>query len=372
MVTDAHALANMALGGVIHEDIMDKIHDISKIPLPFTSRIGSTSHTNQKFEWRVDRLAAPIETNAILDSAESKADESVQQGGQEFRVGNYSQISTKALHVSTRAQAVSTIGYAKSLAYQVLMRGAELRRDVEARSMSNEINVLDTGAGGTAGETAGLECWLDDENVLNDTVIDTTAGNPSQIRDQSEGITAHGGWTNRTGEILKKTDYTAMATPGAITEVAIKDVVEQLYENGADPTVLMGRPSCIRRISEFQFTSAARIATLTNQDGAASNAQRVAQGSVNVMVTDFSVLELVPNRLQPRSGDDTPESDTVFIFDPGMLSISYLIGYRTIPLAVDGLQEKRLIHVDWGLRVGNWEGLGGLIGINPATAMTAT
>jgi len=370
--TDAHALNAMTLNGVIHEDVMDKIHDISNTPLPFTSRIGSTSHTNQHFEWRVDRLAAGVDTNAILDGAESKADESVQTG-QEFRVGNYSQISTKALSVSSRAQAVSTIGYAKSLAYQVMMRGQELRRDVEVRSMANKPNVLDLGFGsGTPGQTAGLECWCDDENVLNDSQINATHGNPSAIRDMSDGVTSHGGWTNRSGEILAATNYGNMATPAALTEEAIKDVVEQLYMNGADPTILMARPGIIRKISEFNFSTSARVATLTNQDGAASHAQRIAQGSVNIMVTDFCVLELVPNRHQKVSGDTSPDCDVAFIFDPTGISISYLQGYRTIPLAVDGLVEKRLISVDWGLRVGNWEGLGLITGILASAAMTAS
>ena len=159
---DAHALQNMALGSVIHEDVMDKIHDISNISLPFTSRIGKTSHKNQRFEWRDDRLQAPVIDNNLLDGAlQAGSDDTVQQGT-EFRAGNYSQISGKWLSVSQRADAVDTIGYAKALGYQLLMRGSELRRDVEARSMQNHINVLDTGFGGTAGETAGLETWIDD------------------------------------------------------------------------------------------------------------------------------------------------------------------------------------------------------------------
>ncbi len=65
------------------------------------------------------------------------------------------------------------------------------------------------------------------------------------------------------------------------------------------------------------------------------------------------------------------DPDVAYIFDPSMLSISYLQGYRTIPIAVDGLQDKRIISVDWGLRVGNWEGVGLITGILASAAMTA-
>ena len=374
MVTTAYDLTQLAVGGVIAEDVMEQIFDISKIPLPFTERVGTSSHDNPYFEWRIDRLQAPDTTNAVVDGTVNRTDESGQGATTpvpgEARAGNNTQISAKTLHVSTLSQRSNTIGFAKTLAYEVMQRGNELRRDVEAMALLNNANVVDDG-GTTAGESSGLEAWLDDENELNATIYDATAGNPSQYRDMSDGITNIGGWTNRTGTIIDVIDYTAMATPGAITETAVKDVAEQLYNNGADPTVLMARPSLVRRISEYFFTSSARVATLTNQDGAASRSQRVAQGSVNVVVGDFSVLELVPNRLMQQSGDGSPNSDTAFLFDPNYVSISYMMPYNAYPLAKVGLQDRMEIAVAWGLCVKNWTAVGGCIGVSASTAMTA-
>ena len=366
--TDTYDLTQLAVGGTVREDVMAQIFDISKIPLPFTSRVGTSSHKAPLFEWPVDRLAAPNTANAVIDGSIGRAATRVETTS---RIGNNSQISTKTVKVSTRANEVDTLAYTRELATQLASRGNELRRDVEAMALLNNANVIDTGDSGAAGETAGLEAWLDDEDELGATIYDSTAGNPSSYRDQSDGITSIGGWTNQSGGIIPAVVYTAMATPAAITEVAIKDVVERLYMNGADPTVLMARPSVIRRISEFMFTSAARIATITNQ-GDDGSAQRTASGSVNVMVTDFSVLELVPNRLQPASGDGTPVGDTAFIFDPNFLSLSYLHGYRSYPLAKTGLMEEREIAVDWGLRVNAWTALGGIVGILNSAAMTAS
>ena len=369
MVTDAFDLSQLAIGGTIREDIMSQIFDISDIPLPFTSRVGTGSHSNPRAEWTVDRLQAPVD-NAVIDGTVSATDDSFNVP--ETRIRNDSQISTKTLFVSTRAQEVNTVSSTRTLARQVMMRGNELRRDVERACLLNNANVVDTGAGGVAGETAGLEAWLDDEDETNTTILDATAGNATSYRDLSTGgITSIGGWTNNTAGIIPAVNYTAVTAVNALTETAVKDVVEQLYENGADPTVLMARPGVVRRLSEFMFTSSARVATLTNQDAAASRAQRVAQGSVNVMVTDFSVLELVPNRLQPVSGGGSPASDTVFIFDPNMIQISFLHGYRTYPLAKLGLQDRMEIAVDWTLKPLNWTALGGILGVDKAAAVTA-
>ena len=46
---DAYNLKNVNLDGLIHEDVMSQIWDISQIPLPFTERAGSGSHSNQYF-----------------------------------------------------------------------------------------------------------------------------------------------------------------------------------------------------------------------------------------------------------------------------------------------------------------------------------
>jgi hypothetical protein len=97
-----------------------------------------------------------------------------------------------------------------------------------------------------------------------------------------------------------------------------------------------------------------------------------ALGAVNVFVTDFGTLTLVPNRLQPTHTDSgsTTVSD-VFILDPEYLSLAYLDGYRTDSLAKTGLAEKRMLAVDWTLVV-HTEKAHGIIGdIDATLAMTA-
>ena len=127
--------------GLINEDVMQKIWDISKIPLPFTDMIGSGSSKNSYKEWTTDELAAPDNTNATVDGADATGDDT-KQGD---RVGNHHQIPDKIVKVSTRAQNSDTIGRANELAYQVMRRQQELKRDVEAIVLTNQASVADDG-----------------------------------------------------------------------------------------------------------------------------------------------------------------------------------------------------------------------------------
>ena len=70
---DSADLKGLAAGGVIREDVMNKIWDISKIPLPFTDMVGSESSKQEYKEWVLDELAAPDTTNARIDGADAGA-----------------------------------------------------------------------------------------------------------------------------------------------------------------------------------------------------------------------------------------------------------------------------------------------------------
>jgi hypothetical protein len=104
---------------------MNKIFDISKIPLPFTDLIGTDTHSNEYAEWTLDALATPDITNAAIDGADTTGNNTVIG----TRVGNHSQISTKVVRVSFRADASDVIGRTKESGYQIMRRQQELRRD---------------------------------------------------------------------------------------------------------------------------------------------------------------------------------------------------------------------------------------------------
>ncbi len=313
---DGYDLKGIETGGFINEDVMQRIWDVSKIPLPFTDMVGSNRHKNSYFEWVKDKLRQPNVNNAEVDGAD--AANFVAETGE--RVGNHSQISTECIATSHRADASDTIGYAKQLAYELTKGQQNIRRDVEAIALYNQASA--PGDSSTPGKTGGLPSWIE-TNVINGTA---------------------GGYQHGSG-------VTAEAVPGAAAALSfqdVKDAVMGVYKEGAESTVLMSSPEVISSLSTYLFDNEARIATLTSDQGAPATAKATALGAVNVVVTDFGTLRLVSNRLQPKDASGT---DFVFILDPEYLSLSYLEGYRTDKLAKTGLSEKREISVDWGLRV---------------------
>ena len=342
------------------EQVAQAIVDISRIPTPFMDSIGRDSHSNPFFEWACDRIADPDTTNVVIDGATAP----MPGGVAAVRLGNHSQISQKTVGTSTRFEAARNVGN-ESLARQVQKATWELQHDMEAMLLANNANVADTGTGGAAGETAGLEAWVDDEDVQ------TNTKSPQCYVDLSTGGITIGGWTNRTGLIIPAVTYTSVTAVNALTFDSVKDVLDALYQLGGNPTKLMARPAVIRGLSEFMFTSDARIATLQRDKGEMGAAQ--AQSSVNQLSSDYGiVVDMIPNRIQQVSGDGSPDSDTMFIYDPSHLSVSYMGGgIRSKELPVSGLARAIQIHADYGLCVKNPDTLGAIFGIDSTAAVTA-
>ena len=347
---DGADLAAVNLGGLINEDVMQQIFDISDIPLPFTDRIGSGSHDNSFAEWTMDRLAAPATDNAVVDGADAGTDDS----SSGIRVGNHSQISQKTLRVSTRAQDSSTIGFANSLAYQVMMRGNEARRDVEAIMVGQQASVADDGAL-VPGLSAGLGAWIVGTDIFAAATLSADRG----------ALGADGGWLDTSTDGL-----VATPTPGTVRALSlstIQDVAQSVWELGGDPTAVMTTPAVVRSLSTFMFTSSAQIATLERDRGEMGAAQ--AQMSVNVLITDFGVtMSIIPNRLQQLV---TTDNANVYIMDFSQAMQSFLTGWQTAPLARTGTADNRQVSADWMLKVLNWESFGVVADINGALATEA-
>ena len=340
---DSFDLKSIAKGGVINEDVMQRIFDISKIPLPFTDLVGSTTHKNERFDWVVDELRAPDVTNARVDGSDAGA--AAEAGG--ARVGNHSQISDEVIAVSYRADASDTIGRTKELAYRITRGNQQIRRDVEAIALNNQASVAGTDS--VAGVTGGLPSW-----------IETTVMNA----DGSDATASAGGHNMTTGLTEKFT----VGDGKALSFQAVKDAIQGVYEQGGEVTHLMSNPGVIGALSTYMFDNEARVATLTSDQGAPANSKATALSSVNVLVSDFGTIKLVPNRLQPL---DENGNAVAFLIDPEYVSLSYLEGYRTDQLAKTGLAEKRQISVDWGVRCHTEKAHGMIINIDPSAEAVA-
>lgn len=338
---DSADLKAVEFGGLINEDVMQRIFDISRIPLPFTDMIGTSDVSNSYTEWTKDRLQDQDLDNAAVDGQDLTEDDT--NTGE--RVGNHCQISTKRVPVSSRADSSDTIGRARELAYQVMMRQRELKRDKEGIMLTGQASVADDG-NATPGRLGGFQAWLK-TNTLNG----TTAGFDS-------------------GTV-------AAFVPGnavAVTETQIRDMIEQIWIGGGDASYIFSIPGIIKQFNQYLFTSSARIATLeakTSADEATRGLK--AQGSVNVFISDHgNTLEIRSDRLQPAYQSlDTETVGAMFFIDPAFVTMGVLRAERTEPMAKTGLSEVRMISCDYTLKVLNEEAHGVINDIDPTLPVTA-
>jgi hypothetical protein len=208
---DSADLKGVAAGGLINEDVMSKIWDISRIPLPFTDAIGSDSCDNSYTEWTTDKLQAQDVTNAAIDGADTDTANDTATG---LRVGNHCQISTKTVQVSTRARQSDTIGRQDELSYQVMRRQQELRRDVEGISQIHQASVADDGST-VAGKAGAFPCWI--------------------ATNYYPGATGSAGGFNTTTKVV---DAPTAGTKRALTETLIRDAAQAVYQAGGEVTIL--------------------------------------------------------------------------------------------------------------------------------------
>lgn len=348
-------LRSVNLSGLINESFVQAVFDISDIPLPLTSAIGKGSHSNEYHSWSMDRLADPVIDDQRIDGeVAAQADQS--KVGR--RVGNHSEIHTKTLKISRRAQDSSVAAQQNTLAYQISRRGNEMRRDNEAVMLSNNASVEDDGSA-AAGQSAGLNAWINNKSVDGLVTTANVVLNGATI----------GGWDVTVGDGLVAA---AIPTSGTLP-LAYSDllgVVQSIYENGSDSSTvkIMNTPVIHAALNDFAFDSTFPGATITNQGGDSSGA-RTMVSAANVIVGPFGVYQMVSNRLMREIDTD---DYTCYVLDCSTLKQSFLTGYQVKPLATDtAMADNREMVCDWTLQVDNWEGIGGIMGIDPTAAVLA-
>lgn len=301
----------------IREDLSDVIYNISPTECPFMSGAGREKVSNTLFEWQVDSLTDAVTTNRHIEGNEAEFTTPAATA----RAGNYANISSKTLILSGTLEAVNKAGRKSELAYQMAKRGQELKRDMEAASLANIAGSAGTTAGARA--SAGLPAWI----YTNDQIAGdggcpyTGSGAPSSVR----------------------TD----GTQRAFTETILKAGIQAVWVSGGTPKVLMCGPVNRSKVSSSMTGIATRNFDISN----APAKPMASIASVDVYVSDYGTLTVIPNRFQ-RERD-------AWILDFDYVSFAYLRPFKVEKLAKTGDAEKRQLIVEWGLKVKNEAALGG-------------
>ena len=307
----------------IREDLSNVIYQISPEETPFLSNVGRENVSNTFFEWQTDDLASAVTTNAQIEGDDIT---SFTAATPTVRLGNYTQISRKDVVISGTLESVDKAGRRSELSYQMAKKSAELKRDMETTCLANQ--AASAGSTSAARTTGALLAFL-----KTNTNEGTGGGDPSYTTIPTDD----------------RTDATA-GDLRSFSEALLKDVIQKVWTQGGNPSVVMAGPVNKQNLSKMAGIASQRF----NINGGARPATIV--GAADIYVSDFGNVSIVPNRFQ-RERD-------VFVLDPEYASVAYLRPFQTVELAKTGDAEKRMLLVEWGLKVKNEKAHGAVYDLN--------
>jgi hypothetical protein len=297
------------------EDLSDVIYRIDPTDTPFMSGIEREKASAVNHEWQTRALASADNTNAQLEGDDANTNTTTAT----VRLGNINQISTKVARVTGTQRSVDHAGRDDELAYQEMLKGLELKRDMET-ILAGTNQAKNTGNDTTARKTASVLSWIKSN---------TSKGTAGGAADPSA---ADGTGTRTDG------------TQRAFTEANLKTVLQGIWTNGGKPDVIM--TGAFNKQVFSTFTGRATQIEPTKQ--------KKIIASVDAYESDFGVLKITPNRFQ-RARD-------VLVLWMEMWALAFLNGRRmvSVPLAKTGDSDRRMLLSEYALVARNEKGSGGV------------
>ena len=319
------------------EDLSKMIYMISPTEVPVQSNIGMSSSDAIFKEWQTDSLPAATDIMKI-DGDQFSADAIAAT----TRLGNYHQIAWYGLLVSRRADIVNKAGRRSETGYQIARHGKALRRSSEVTITTRKRSVVGTSS--TAGQLAGIPAWI----ATND-----------QLGASGSSPTLSGGTPNSAGTV---------GTARAFTEQYLDTAVLNCYDDGGNPDALYPSTRLKAALSKYLFSSSSRVATQYQDQGRKPMKGTTVVGAVDVFVSDFFVLDIVPDRFTPSGASATE----VMLLDSEYWEMSFLSPYHIKDIADDGDATRRMLIVDYTV-CAKHEGASAVVAaINDTEAVTAT
>jgi hypothetical protein len=311
----------LAIGN--REDLVDIIYRIDPTDTPFYSGIERSKATAVKHEWQTQALAAASNSNAQLEGDDSV---SADTATPTVRLNNYCQILTKIPRVTGTQRVVEHAGRDDEMAYQEMLKGLELKRDLETSLIGANVASV-AGNGTTARKLAGPLSWI----VTN---TDKSAGATTG----ADPTAADGGGTRTDG------------TTRAFTEAQLKNVLNKIWTAGGKPDVVM-----TGAFNKQAFSTFTGRGTPIQDQG-----ERKITAAVDTYESDFGKLKVVPNRFQ-RARD-------VFVMQMDMWAYAPLPGRNMVsfPLAKTGDTDRKQIIMECTLEARNEKASGGVFDLTTA------
>ena len=308
MSLPTNALASYeAIGN--REDLADIIYRVDPTDTPFMTGIEKAKATAVKHEWQTQALATAQTTNAQLEGDDVSSDAVTVT----VRLSNIAQISRKVPQVSGTQQAVDHAGRGNEMAYQEMLKGLELKRDMEG-SLIASTSGSNSGSDTTVRRCGSILAWM--RTNTNSSTGATTGVDPTG--NDGSGVRTNG-------------------TQRAFTEVQLKNVLQSVWVSG-------GKPECL-------MTGSFNKQVFSTFTGRASPIEQAATKKITAGVdayeSDFGVLKVIPNRFS-RQRD-------VWALQMDLWAVAFVSGRRmvSVPIAQTGDSVRRLILSEYTLESRN-------------------
>lgn len=284
------------------EELSNTIYSISPSDTPVLSAAGKKNVNNVTFDWQTDQLQANDATG-VLEGDEITADATPAT----TRESNVCQINRVTARSTGSQEASDAAGMTSLLAYSMALRAKELKRNMETAICGKQNKTA--GSATVARATRGIESWLS-----------TNASRGTSGANSSGSVTD--------------------GTQRAFTEAMLKSVLKSGFDEGAEPTLLVVGGFNKQAVSGFTGRSNARAMIDEN----------TASNSVDVYISDFNTLNVVPSRFS--------RARTGLVLDANMVSIAYLRDFETIDLAKTSDSSAKAMVVEYGVCMHNEAGHG--------------
>ena len=286
------------------EDLTNAIYRIDPTDTPFISGIERAKANATKHEWQTQALAAAASNKQLEGDAFSAA-----AATPTVRLSNECQISYKVARVTNTQRVVNKAGRGDEMTYQMMLKGLELRRDLE-------VNVAGT-------------------NQAKATGTDTAARALASVLSWLKTNTSKGGGSGADPSAADGTGTRTDGTQRAFTESLLKTVLQSAWTNGGKPDTIM-----VGAFNKQQFSTFTGRSSPIEQ---ASSKKIVA--AVDAYESDFGRLKVVPNRFM-RTRD-------CLVLQMDMWAKATLRDMNTIDIAVTGDSVSKAIVTEMTIEARN-------------------
>ena len=278
------------------ESLSTIIARISPEDVPVMSNMKKASKGAVLFDFQVEELAA-AGANAQAEGAAIGASDAVNTDT--TRLQNQHQIAWKAYSVSDTQDAVDHAGFERQSARQALLKGLELRRDIEF-ALTNDQTKSTSG-----NRKAG---------TLSSFIANASVG-ASATAVGGSGFAADG--TNfAAGLVSGSPNYgTARAISVALVESAMQDAYTEGGMSGGG--IMVVSPVQKKKFSDATIANYG-TGTIQNQFNQTSPTAPTAVGSVSAYLTDFGTIQTVISRQMPN--------ERAYLLDPEYAEYTTLNG----------------------------------------------